>query len=588
MITGSRAGASNWLNRLISRAMARNLTAFVVPGLEVARAHGLDLSAADIQLAATPRHANVLLVVGQLPPKLNSPATVVYAQMPRPRAILALGTEDISPLPSATATGALSQEGLVAAAAKLREVLASDAWSEQVEDFVSDAVGTRTEYTCPMHPEVVRDEPGQCPKCSMDLVPRELQGSASNEQEDNSNVDEMQEGRYTCPMHPEIRQDAPGQCPKCGMDLQAQDEGDGEGSSEGGMQSMGHGEGEMGDMDMGFMSMVEMTKDLPRSPDGLPMEWVEVPYGPLFPGLPGGLNLEFTLDGNSVASTTVQPGSASRGLVHEWHGLAIDFPHKLGKLDLITPFAYRLLAIRALESVAAIQPDRETVHARIYYLERERVLSHLNWLAQLGFLLGCRWLQNQASRLHIDIYRGESGRVRDSVEKLTYQVEQMPVLHSRLDGIGKLTPVSSLLARTGPVARANGEAVDARANEVAYRELGFSPVVLQGDDALARLRVRLGEIGQSLELLSQLPVSDAAVVSMPERVTESGSATVETPRGGASLEVYIEDGDVTYVSLSTPSEINVRLIPPVTGQLEVADALVAVSSLDISPWEIDR
>ena len=24
---------------------------------------------------------------------------------------------------------------------------------------------------------------------------------------------------YTCPMHPEVKQDAPGQCPECGMNL---------------------------------------------------------------------------------------------------------------------------------------------------------------------------------------------------------------------------------------------------------------------------------------------------------------------------------------------------------------------------------
>jgi hypothetical protein len=27
-------------------------------------------------------------------------------------------------------------------------------------------------YTCPMHPEVKQDHPGQCPKCQMDLVPK--------------------------------------------------------------------------------------------------------------------------------------------------------------------------------------------------------------------------------------------------------------------------------------------------------------------------------------------------------------------------------------------------------------------------------
>jgi membrane fusion protein, copper/silver efflux system len=28
-------------------------------------------------------------------------------------------------------------------------------------------------YTCPMHPQVKKDEPGKCPICGMDLVKRE-------------------------------------------------------------------------------------------------------------------------------------------------------------------------------------------------------------------------------------------------------------------------------------------------------------------------------------------------------------------------------------------------------------------------------
>jgi len=30
-----------------------------------------------------------------------------------------------------------------------------------------------TVYTCPMHPEVIADKPGRCPKCGMKLVPKE-------------------------------------------------------------------------------------------------------------------------------------------------------------------------------------------------------------------------------------------------------------------------------------------------------------------------------------------------------------------------------------------------------------------------------
>jgi transcription initiation factor IIE alpha subunit len=56
-------------------------------------------------------------------------------------------------------------------------------------------------YTCPMHPEIMTDKPGKCPKCGMTLVKKK--------------VDKI----YTCSMHPEVISDKPGTCPKCGMKL---------------------------------------------------------------------------------------------------------------------------------------------------------------------------------------------------------------------------------------------------------------------------------------------------------------------------------------------------------------------------------
>ena len=60
-------------------------------------------------------------------------------------------------------------------------------------------------YTCPMHPEVQSDQPGDCPKCGMALERADVPRAKT---------------QYTCPMHPEIVRDEPGSCPICGMALE--------------------------------------------------------------------------------------------------------------------------------------------------------------------------------------------------------------------------------------------------------------------------------------------------------------------------------------------------------------------------------
>jgi Cu+-exporting ATPase len=70
---------------------------------------------------------------------------------------------------------------------------------------VSGAAGP--DYTCPMHPGVVRDKPGDCPKCGMALEPA-------------TPVAPQTKTEWTCPMHPEVVRDKPGDCPKCGMALE--------------------------------------------------------------------------------------------------------------------------------------------------------------------------------------------------------------------------------------------------------------------------------------------------------------------------------------------------------------------------------
>ncbi len=615
-MTGAREGAANWLRRLAARALARDLTAFVVPGPELARAHGLDLAAAGLRPVATPRHAGVLVLIGELPAGLARAAAVAYAQMGRPRAILALGAPEVGPLPAPDVAAALRQDALAAGVAELRRLVAAGAFSLGTAPFDVAAVRTETRYTCPMHPEIVRDQPGKCPICGMDLVPQQEVGRSPGH--DATTVDHggasehgsgAATGAYTCPMHPEIVRDAPGSCPICGMDLVPREEegeaadrgatalqhglahGEGRGGTrrtytcpmhpevvragpgscpicgmdllpraeaaggpgsamdgshaahrrrdagragavhggqghqgrDGGgdhggmghgardtaqrlrrpdrvegadgvaaaaghtvdadhaahggreygghhtvprggtdqnampgmahegrtampgmgggqeMPGMAHGAHDMGamdhsmhDMSGGFMSMVAMTRDLPRSRDGLPMEWTEAPFGPLFPGLPGGLDIALTLDGDVVARVARVPGAAGRGLAATWPGPAATLPDRLASLDPLAPFGYRLLAWRALESAAGTAPDERAARARVGALERERAASPLGWLAGVGDLLGYRGLAERAAALQLAVLRAAEPPAAEglapAIRRLIGRVERTPLL----------------------------------------------------------------------------------------------------------------------------------------------------------------
>ncbi len=99
-------------------------------------------------------------------------------------------------------------------------------------------IGGTGQYTCPMHPEVRQDGPGQCPICHMNLVPiGEDAAQKSAEPSEHGHcahhghhrgheakpVPVAKAGQsifYTCPMHPQIRQEGPGSCPICGMALE--------------------------------------------------------------------------------------------------------------------------------------------------------------------------------------------------------------------------------------------------------------------------------------------------------------------------------------------------------------------------------
>ncbi len=537
-LAGARKGRPSILRRWVGQALARNLSCLVVPGPEVALAHGLNLAAADMRIAATPRDATVLLVVGELSQKLDEATAVLYAQMPRPRAILVLGGSEPSSLPKADVSADLSQTELMEAATRLQRLLAEDAFAASPDDFDSSILQTKTEYVCPMHPEVVEDEPGSCPKCGMDLVAREVGGDADAGEHDHS--------------------------------------------------GHGHGDHDHGDHDhgsSGFMSMVEVTKDLPRSADGLAMDWLEVPFGPCFPGLPGGLRLTLTLDGDGVtegqATSLVAMGTPSEEVAVE------TFIERLAAATPLAPVSYRLLACRAIEQAAGLEPDPAVERGRAAALERERIASHLGWLAQLGRQLSFVWLTRRAAALQLETQRADGEQLvvlRPALQALIARLEHTPLLKARLKGIGALPHGSQDLR--GPVARASGRTEDARQADAMYCELGFELYIEGAGDAWARFRQRHVEIVTSLDLVEAAGDPELPKLRAIDSPSGTGEATVETPRGRSTLQLTLERGQVVSVELDGACRQHIGLAADLVEGQELGDALVAVGSLDLSPWEV--
>ncbi len=105
------------------------------------------------------------------------------------------------------------------------------------ESGTAPAGSDEQKYTCPMHPDVISDKPGKCPKCNMELVQVDMESAKGMQMDKPKHEQEMKSSEedsktetmmktaahniYTCPMPQDypVLQYGPGKCPKCGMAL---------------------------------------------------------------------------------------------------------------------------------------------------------------------------------------------------------------------------------------------------------------------------------------------------------------------------------------------------------------------------------
>jgi Cu(I)/Ag(I) efflux system membrane fusion protein len=73
----------------------------------------------------------------------------------------------------------------------------------------SDQPASDTIWTCSMHPEIRLPQPGECPKCGMELIPAAAEPAPATKRAP----------KYACSMFCVPPMEKPGQCPICGMEM---------------------------------------------------------------------------------------------------------------------------------------------------------------------------------------------------------------------------------------------------------------------------------------------------------------------------------------------------------------------------------
>ncbi len=340
------------------------------------------------------------------------------------------------------------------------------------------------------------------------------------------------------------------------------------------------------------MDMMEVTGE--PSADGLVMEDIEFDAGPLAPGLPAGLSIRSSLDGDVVCECHINA--------------LLQTPADSTVPDPLCGAAWRTATVVAAERAQDIRPSADDQWRRVAAVEVERAASHLAWLHRLASLLGWAELEQQARKSVLrlvglpallllpegesppGLHRLTSSRL-DPALAATSEVNRFAGTRrfaSRLRG-GALTAGDDprVTAAGGPTLRATGGERDNRSGQPAYAELGFAVQTQDAGDAEARAFVRLAEAEQSLRLAGAAVdrVVDHAPVPGDEPVfsTPAGAA-VEGPRGLLLASELAPGSPVLHAAPGAAVQLD--LAAATVRGVEWAQALVAIASFDLSPWRV--
>jgi len=383
-------------------------------------------------------------------------------------------------------------------------------------------------------------------------------------------------------------------------------------------------------------------------------------FGPQHPATHTTLRLVLKLDGERVVDAMPDIGYLHSGF--EKLGEHLDYNQYVtvtDRMNYVSPMANNVAWHLAVERLMGIEVPPRCRYLRVSVAELARIADHLVANGAMGLdtgaftyslyafnprekiydlfetLCGARFTNSytRVGGLMYDASDEAIGMIREIVKMLPAVFRDMEkllnrnrVFVDRTKGIGLLTRQEAInRGATGPVARASGVARDLRKDEpyLAYEDFDFQVCCAQAGDCYARYLVRMGEMRESLRIITQavenLPPGPVNVAAdqraiLPEKgvvySTIEGLIThfemvmsnrgfqvpceevytaTEAPNGELGFYLVGDGGNRAYrARCRPPSFIHFALFPHLIRGHMLSDVVAVLGSLNIIAAELDR
>ena len=300
-----------------------------------------------------------------------------------------------------------------------------------------------------------------------------------------------------------------------------------------------------------------------------------------------------------------------------------EVPQLVSRICGADTVSHQVNFVSAVEQLAGREAPEVVQWQRVILLESERILSHLNDLAQIpagvgfqvanqrGLAMKEKW---QRGLVHVFGHRFLFDTVRfgevairdiDSLLPLVQSLEQdwsrwrrlvdsHHGFHERMRGVGTVRRDDAIrLGAVGVVLRATGVRLDGRSLMPLYRHVPMEVAKVDGGDVEARFQVRLLEVESSIRIiqdaLTHIPVEQSLYSWLPpDDLTGDVVSYSESPHGLNVHVIQLENGCIERYHVRSGAFRNWPVLASVVAGNAVADFPLINKSFELCYSCTDR